>query len=209
MDTSVETGSSGVAVVAASLWAVSVASLQRVAGAVHSGFAVGEPSMPAGWLHSTLPGSLQHRGQVTGWRCIACLRDAGDACQDEHYWYGKAALIQPATSLKSKHGQAARRFAELQHGRAERKRGRPKKNPDMQAGGKRRKVGAGGAWRAFLHEKAAGRRLCDIDIGGLSRAYAALSQEEFDYYDELGKAGRKMKNVCVRNGPNGFANRHL
>ena len=47
--------------------------------------------------------------------------------------------------------------------------------------------GGGGAWRAFVHERGRGERLTKAVAQRLSAEYRALTEEEFKYFDRLGR----------------------
>ena len=72
--------------------------------------------------------------------------------------------------------------------------GRPKKRPLPEAADgagpvKRTNPGAGGAWRAFLHQRLAGRQFTPELVTAAQQSYHALTAEERAYYVRLGRAG--------------------
>ena len=54
---------------------------------------------------------------------------------------------------------------------------------------KKLRVGGGGSWRAFVDEQMGGQRFNDALIKACSERYRALSEEERQVYDKMGRAG--------------------
>ena len=75
----------------------------------------------------------------------------------------------------------------------------------VRAGGKQpgAQGGGGGAWRAFLHERAKGRKLCLSVVRELSSEFRSLSPQEQSYFQGLGVAG----NLAWRHGYASFGPR--
>lgn len=69
--------------------------------------------------------------------------------------------------------------------------------------GKVKRPGGGGAWRAFVHIEAKGKRCTPGFFTELSERFRSLSDEQREYYEELGEIARQLH----RDGRRGFGRR--
>ena len=69
------------------------------------------------------------------------------------------------------------------------KRGRPKIEREAEGSAKKRRTGAGGAWRAFVHVRCAGQNFSQASLLEWSAEYRQLTPEQKAYFIELGKQG--------------------
>ena len=59
----------------------------------------------------------------------------------------------------------------------------------------RKRKGGGGAWRAYQHVHAKGRKLSPSLVRQLSQAYAQLSDTEYEYFASLGRQATEAHQV--------------
>ena len=85
-----------------------------------------------------------------------------------------------------------------QSAQSTRKRGRPKKKVQEEEGrAKVKRTGGGGAWRAFCHVSLGGQKFTATALKDVSRRYRALTAEQKQEYEQLGRAGRLSECISL------------